>query len=144
MMRIRSSKTSETVQDVSLHTTTETTELATVKETDLSTADHLHYAAFLQFRSCDGTSAANSDYSTHTPCPIITIDHNLMAFGPARHQSSRGCRETATGRSLPSQKYRALNRSICFIRSINARSCRAVATFLTNAFASVSVSRNTK
>ena len=51
---------------------------------------------------------------------------------------------TKEGRCLPSQKYSALNRSICLILSISVRSWRAVATFRTRDFASASVRRSTR
>lgn len=57
---------------------------------------------------------------------------------------SSGKSETAEARCLPSQKYSALNRSICLIWSMSRRSCLAVATFLTSDFASASVKRNTR
>ena len=57
---------------------------------------------------------------------------------------SRERRFTGAGRCLPSQKYSALNRSICLSRSISVRSCRTGATLRTSAFASVSVNRSTK
>ena len=55
-----------------------------------------------------------------------------------------GVRATYAGLLLPSQKYRALNLSICLILSMSVRSCWEVATFLTNALASVSVKRSTR
>ncbi len=57
---------------------------------------------------------------------------------------SYGSKETREGFFLPSQKYRALNRSICLILSISPRSWSELATLRTSAFASTSVNRNTR
>lgn len=53
----------------------------------------------------------------------------------------QGCRVTGQGLLDCSEKYRALNLSICLILSIITLSCSEVATFRTRAFASASVTR---